>query len=380
MSDRDYNSPEYDRPNYETAEEYNKARREREAEMAENGQNPYGANYSNYSNYSNYDNGAASGRVYSGSTMTDATGKPLKNYFALKLTLSIMMIMGCCCSNFFLVIVGVIALVFTCMANNAYNQGNAQDFQRKSKISTILLWMGGIVMAVMLMFGIVFMVMASREFEDVTGENIWDILENEDLLDDPDFWEDLFEDFEDYEGVGDAETDMQFFGEREVPLPEGYEQFVWENTTFSVPMSYDKFIETGFVIEDFYDKTDIEPGDLEYYSFQMDNGYYGSICFSNYSDETRKVTDCTIDYLYFYNDEYNPIDITFFNGLKWGSSLEDVKTFLGEPQYISTQTYEDGDVYQTVGWNYSEGGMSQGVTVSFDNNKMYSVALEWFDK
>ena len=54
MSDRDYNSPEYDRPNYETAEEYNKARREREAQMAENGQNPYGANYGNYNNYSNF--------------------------------------------------------------------------------------------------------------------------------------------------------------------------------------------------------------------------------------------------------------------------------------------------------------------------------------
>lgn len=315
MSDRDYNSPEYERPNYETAEEYNRARREREA----------------------------------GNTMSDATGKPLKNYFALKLVLSIIMIMGCCCSNFFLVIVGIIALVFTCKANTAYNQGNPTEFRKYSKVSSVLLWMGGIVMAIMLTISIIVLAIAGQKFED-------------------------------YEGLEDPETDVQYLDDRTTPLPEGYADFVWEKKIFSVPMSYDRFLEMGFELEDFSSQTEVKSGDLEFYSFKMDNGYYGSVCFSNYGEETLNVIECSIAYLYFYNDEYGTLNITFFDGLTWGCSLDDVKAFLGEPQYISTQTYEDMDVYQTVSWNYYKDGMSQGVTVSFDNDKMYSVTLEWFDK
>lgn len=248
MSDRDYNSPEYDRPNYETAEEYNRARREREEQMAEESQNSYGEGYSSY-NYENYNNRNAN-RVYSGSAMTDATGKPLKNYFALKLTISIMMIMGCCCSNMILVILGIIALVFTCKANSAYNNGNAEEFQKQSKVATVLLWVGGGFLIIYLIMGIFILVSLNLEIKETTGKNLLDVWE---MIEDEIDIEDLLSDFEDYDGLEDPESDVQYIDDR----------------TTSLPMTYDRFLETGFELEDFSSKTEVEPGDLEYYSFKM---------------------------------------------------------------------------------------------------------------
>ena len=289
MSSRDYISPEYERPNYETAEEYNRARREREAKMAAEQKL-----YDEEGNY-NYNSGSNSGYE-----------APLNNSAGFKIVLSVIMI------ALFMVICGT-----------------------------------------------VFVIMRS-EIGYIAEENIWD---------------NLFHDFEDFD------EEIEWLEERITPLPEGYSKFTWKGNEYSVPMSYDKLVETGFVLENFSTKTKLEPGNLEYYSFSMeDEEYYGSLCFTNYGEKTQKITECTIDYIWFFGDEYFSPDITFFDGLSWDCSLEDINGFLGEPQYISTQTFENGDVYKSVTWDYCGDGISQGVVVCFYNDNMCSIAIEFYNK
>ena len=297
MSSRDYISPEYERPNYETAEEYNRARREREAKMAEE-QKLYDEE-GNYNYSYNYNSNSNSYSCYE---------TPRNNSAGFKIVLSVIMI------ALFMVICGT-----------------------------------------------VFVIMRS-EIGYIAEENIWD---------------NLFHDFEDYE---DYDEEIEWLKERTTPLPEGYSKFIWKGSEYAVPISYDSFLKTGFVLEGFSTKTKLEPGQLESYSFSMDDDYYGSVCFTNYGEKTLKITECTVDYIWFFHDEDSSPDITFFDGLSWDCSLEDMNGFLGEPQYISTQTFENGDVYKSVTWDYYGDGISQGVVVCFYNDNMCSIAFEFYNK
>ncbi|MGN1154974.1 MAG: hypothetical protein ACI4TK_02230, partial [Agathobacter sp.] len=88
MSSRDYISPEYERPNYETAEEYNRARREREAKMA--------AEQKLYDEEGNYNYNSSSNSGYEA---------PLNNSAGFKIVLSVIMI------ALFMVICGTVFVI-----------------------------------------------------------------------------------------------------------------------------------------------------------------------------------------------------------------------------------------------------------------------------
>lgn len=367
MSDRDYNSPEYERPNYETAEEYNRARKERETQMAEEGQNPYGNSYQ-YNGYTN-----ASNRVYTGSTMTDATGKPLQNRFALKLVLSIMMIMGCCCSNFFLVIVGIIALVFTCKANTAYQQGDAESFQRNAKVSSVLLGIGGVVLALVLIVGVIFFSVVNQDFKDTTGTNMWEL-----------FDEEIWDDFEDVLGINpdyeEPEVSYERFADRETPLPDCFKDFSIAGHKCSMPLSYRALQEANLSLDDFSESMEIRQGDLEVFSLYWDEWCFGNVCFTNYWETTMDIANSRISSITFYNEPDAPAKLVFFGDITWESSYEEIEKLLGKPQYIYTEEYETLGTYKHYTWSFSEEGNSQGVVASFVNGELYEITIEWFDK
>jgi hypothetical protein len=82
-----------------------------------------------------------SGYTKVGSTVIDSNGKELKNYFGLKLTLSILEML-CCCASCATLVLGIIACVFTCKANTCYKEGRYDEFKTKAKTATILLIIG----------------------------------------------------------------------------------------------------------------------------------------------------------------------------------------------------------------------------------------------
>lgn len=128
----------------------------------DNAQNGYQNNYQdNYQQYANY-----------GNAMVDDQGRPLKNRFALKLVLSIIMIL-CCCVSPYGMIFAIVGLVFTCMANSAYNAGNPYDFRANARVSTIMLWIAGVLMAISILISLAFGAIVDSfmsEFEDAYDE------------------------------------------------------------------------------------------------------------------------------------------------------------------------------------------------------------------
>lgn len=104
----------------------------------ESGNNNYENNYQNNYNYDQYAN--------YGNPMVDELGRPMKNRFALKLIVGIILIV-CCCVNFNGLIFGIVGLVYTSKANTAYNAGNPYEFRACAGVSAAMLWIGGILLA-----------------------------------------------------------------------------------------------------------------------------------------------------------------------------------------------------------------------------------------
>lgn len=112
--------------------------------------NPYDNNTNNYQN--NYQNNYDQYANY-GNPMVDEQGRPLKNRFALKLIVGIIMIL-CCCVSPYSMIFAIVGLVFTCMANSAYNAGNPYDFRANARVSAAMLWIGGVILAISILLSV----------------------------------------------------------------------------------------------------------------------------------------------------------------------------------------------------------------------------------
>ena len=115
-----------------------------------NGQNVYGqANGMNEQNVYGQPYGMNGQNVYGqpngmnmygqGNMPMGDNGKPLKNHFGLKLTLSILQIISC---NLLSLICGIIACVNTVKANNSFKQGRWEAFKSSAKAATLSLWIG----------------------------------------------------------------------------------------------------------------------------------------------------------------------------------------------------------------------------------------------
>jgi hypothetical protein len=142
ITNNDYNEQNpYANPGYETTEENNQVSQDYNGGYA----------YNNY-NYQNNYNGN-SGYTYMGGTVIDSNGKPLKNHFGAKLTLSILEML-CCCTSCITLIMGIIACVFTCQANSCYKEGRYEEFKSKAKTSTILLIVGGVFAALAIIINV----------------------------------------------------------------------------------------------------------------------------------------------------------------------------------------------------------------------------------
>lgn len=450
MENKEYCSPEEEqswgsnneKPNYETAEEYNQARREQTEEQGpsnaygayNNGNYAYGNNtYGNntygsnaYGNYG-YDNNAYNQQRYAnlGGVMVDEQGKPLKNRFALKLTLSIIMILFCCCSMSPLVMVlGIIGLIFTCLANSSYNAGNPVQFRSRARVSAILLWVGGGIMALIMLIYIAFFVyfnavlkeslgeevynqMWTEEFweevleelENMEDENYWDenyweedYWNSEDYWNDPEYWDDILG-TEEFSSETEAlpgynpEITEETLGDGLTPLAVGFHEFTWNGAAYSVPMTYGEFLGMGVVLTDFVETEEFLAGEYEVYEFVTDDGYAGIARVSNNSSTTLTAGECQVDYFCVYNpDAYDRVtgaditdmDITILGGLNLNCTYTDLESQLGTPTYVYKEVDETYGTFETYRWIYEGLEEVQLMEASFYNGKICDIAIDHY--
>lgn len=106
-------------------------------------------NQQNYNQQQNYQQNYAAGGV-----PLDEKGQPLKNNFGLKLFFSIIEMLTCCMCNPITLVLGIFGCIYAVKANNAYREGEWDEFKGHAKISSSCLWGGLAVIAAYLIFAV----------------------------------------------------------------------------------------------------------------------------------------------------------------------------------------------------------------------------------
>lgn len=116
----------------------------------------------------------------------------------------------------------------------------------------------------------------------------------------------------------------------------------YNGVTISIPATKESFYETGWNWDNEYTNTDLDPG---YSTIGGRIGEYPggvTVNVSNNSNTVKKVKDCTIDIAIFYNPEDGSEDVTFVGGIKYTSTIDEVK------QIMTNLGYKNGkeDIYE----------------------------------
>lgn len=365
MSERDYGAPEQ--------EEY---------------ANPYAStSYSSNMNEDNAYNNAYNNTQYSqrnytnlGGVMVDEDGKPLTNNFGIKVFFSIVIILLCCCGGTTSAIIGIVALVFTCLANNAYHQGKMSEFKANARVSTVLLSLGGafVVIVICAYIGLLsFVGSLAGEYEDLFNALYGDIYEGgfDYNWDDEDWFSTESTGTESYPGVNN------------VRLDDSFDDFVLNGTAYSIPMSYETFVGMGYTLEGFDSVTvDVfEAGEYENYNFSISDEYAGVVRISNNGDTSADITDCEVDFFCIYNvDTYDGagstglsnMDMTILGDVSLASTYEELTAVLGTPYYIYADATGE---YVTYRWEYNGQSEYQSLDVSFYDGVIYDVSIDHYE-
>lgn len=330
----DYSAPEEspvtytEKPYYETAEEYNQAHR------------------------------------------ATSEGKPMKSYFAVQLVFAIVEMLLCCFSPITMIL-AIIALVFAIQANTAYTYGKEIDFKVKSKVSSILLIIGGVFTAISIITSVLFTAVFATAFEGVIHE-----IEQE-------FDGDLSGFMDGFEnGMMEEYYSGEYLGNGSVPLSEGYEVFSLNGVEYALPMTYEEFSQMGFTLEEGYEGVIVEPGGYENFIINDDSGYMAGMArVSNHTNVVLSLEECMLDFISFenkaaYDETEKGVDLVFLNGLTMNSSYEEIEAFLGPPtyQYIDI---DGNERYENFTWYYSSEDLYQCVDVSFSDGVISNISFEY---
>ena len=146
-------------------------------------------------------------------------------------------------------------------------------------------------------------------------------------------------DYEDnwVETMVDMDDEGEYLGDDFTPLPSGFETFSFNGQTYTLPESYEKLVDKGF----------IEDGDC----FYIDNPML--------YDETVTVPD-----------------FVFGDGLTFESSYEELETYFGIP-YYHYEDHSDSDyIYDSYEWCYNGDDEYHYVNVTFLNGMIYDVVID----
>ena len=420
MENKDYYSPEEEQNTSNPYENYaNNGNNENYGSSGHYESDPYAAyNATHNTTYNTSYNQQQYANL--GGVMVDGQGRPLKNRFALKLTLSIILILCCCCTGSPIVLVlGIIALVFTCLANSSFKAGNPMQFRSRARVSTVLISVGGGIAIFLLIIYVVFFAyfnailkasmgeelydyMWTEEFweefynelenmedeDSWDGENFWD---DEDNWNDPDYWEDILgSDIAMGSEDGDAynpEIIENTLGDGSTPLAVGFNEFTWNGVSYSLPMDYSEFLKLGIGLVDFVETTEFPAGEYEVYELILENGYEGVVRIANNTDAALAANNCEVEYLYIYNPEaYYGVagasiadaNMTILGGLSLDCSYVEVENYLGTPTYIYKEIDETYGRFETYRWYYTGNDEYQMIQISFYNDNIYDISIDHY--
>lgn len=184
----------------------------------------------------------------------------------------------------------------------------------------------------------------------------------------PDTWED---DYSEY--LGDVET----------PLPDGYENFVYNGVAYTLPMTYEIISQMGFVLEEDYELDDLIPTEFnEMLSLYADDGdTFAMVIVKNNTGESIPLAQCTVEYFYIENPAaFDEIGITpdfsFGAGINFESTYEEVETYLGVPYYHYADHSEEGCYYDAYEWSYYGDDEYHHVNIVFWNGLISDISIQ----
>lgn len=300
----------------------------------------------------------------------DRKGRPLRNRFGMKLTFSILgIVFGLIfmflspCYGLIPLVLSIIALVFTCMQNKHYKEGNWPVFQSTAKVSAVLLWVDLGVWVVILIFFIIAMIVLFS-----IGNDFFDELGLDDMnLPSSGYESDYGSDDKDDAPVKNDGEIHSLEGER-VPDVEGFNQFTLQGETFTIPMSVDDFYEAGFYLQEDSQKENLEPENSNGYAYyDADGNYLGTLFVYNTTDRSIQVKDGMIGGITV--NQIDGIDFQMVGGLTFDSSLKDAAAVLG----TAVTDMDESGAYGYYQWYFENGGYATSVELDFDEDKMNEV-------
>lgn len=173
-------------------------------------------------------------------------------------------------------------------------------------------------------------------------------------------------------------TENQNLQRVEYPLPEGFETFLFNGQTYTLPTTYDEISKMGFVVKE-YGIDEMVPSQ---YTSTLDlvdeKGIKrGKISVNNSSDLEIPLGKCVVDYIYLENPASYGAQFEFGNGLTFNSSYEELEEYFGT-QYKGTQGYYDEYTthHETYEWVYHGEEELQSVKIQLINGGIRNVSIE----
>ena len=146
--------------------------------------------------------------------------------------------------------------------------------------------------------------------------------------------------------------------------------------TITLPATKESFVGTGWEWDPKYANTDLATG------YTTSGGRMGKypggavVSVVNKSGQTKKIQDCTIDYITFYNPKNGSENVTFIGGLNYNSTSAEVKSAFSKMGYknLKERNYDSSNYY-TYYLNDNTSNYRDYIEFYFYKNTLNSVTI-----
>ncbi len=306
-----------------------------------------------------------------GNPPLDKNGNPVKNRFGLKLTASILEIIGL---NLVTFVCGIIGCVYTAKANAAYHEERWDDFLSAKKTSAVSLWIGfGIWLfnfLIVIIFGAIIFSSLMRYpdyLHDGTNTNFESYLENAEIQ---------------YENEADGMMEEEKPA-REFVEGDGYTtpEITIDGVLITLPISYTDLAEAGFKVSD--EEYVINKNEYEYRELLNKDGYHiGYLYIMNVTDAPIACKDGIVFSVTLYFDDWQDAvaDFELYNGVTKNTTPNELVEAFGSADYEYASEDTDYD-YQSFEWymhhpdHYDD--YFNSINISYSEGKMNSLMISY---
>ncbi|MCI7322832.1 MAG: hypothetical protein MR508_05910 [Lachnospiraceae bacterium] len=374
-----YDSPDSGVGSYSTGEEYNTQYSGSQYNGAQYNESQYTGTQNTADTFS-YGNGNYSYNPNQQPPL-DGKGRPLRNRFGMKLTFSILGILGglfIMCGSLLIgaipLVLSIVALVFTCLQNREYKAGNWDSFRHFAKLSAILLWIDlglWVIYLILLIIGVIVVLVFGNKYMDILNQSGNDLYFSEYVEETQAEAEP--ETGEEEPGEVKKPSSGSFSGFRELegqnlPMVKGFNQFTLQGTEISLPMDMSDFCSAGFHLgEDDMEET-LEAGDSYGYGYYDESdSYLGTVFVYNTTDQDIHPQDGIAGGITISN--YGNCSLKLVGDLSFASNKADAAAVFGEDV---TSMHED-DGYGYYSWYFKDGGYYTSIELDFDGEELKEV-------